>query len=101
MAGDKIEINYEELQRSSQIFASEAEDIQALHNKIRTQVENLHGNGWIGKGSDAFYREMDEYLVPGFQKLAATFEHGSGLLGKIADLFQQAEEEAGALFKRE
>ncbi|MBI9044775.1 MAG: WXG100 family type VII secretion target [Anaerolineaceae bacterium] len=100
MAGDKIEVNYEELQRSAKIFQAESGDIQNLHNRLRSQVENLHGGGWIGKGADAFYREMEEVVLPAIKRLHDGLQMGAVWTGKISEAFQQAEDEASGLFKQ-
>ncbi|MBI9044770.1 MAG: WXG100 family type VII secretion target [Anaerolineaceae bacterium] len=100
MAGDKIEVNYDELQRSAKIFESEAENIKNLHNRLRSQVENLHGGGWIGTASDTFHREMEEEVLIRISRLYHAMEMSSDILRRITDMFQQAEDEASGLFKQ-
>ena len=67
---DVIRVDYEALQQVADKFGYEAEAIQALLTAVRGSMNPLEGGGWIGKGSDAFFGEMNSDILPAVQRLA-------------------------------
>lgn len=67
--------------------------------KLRSQVDVLQGGGWIGRGSDAFYNEMGDSVLPAVQKLQDALESAAKTLRQAADRLKSAEQEASARFR--
>jgi WXG100 family type VII secretion target len=60
--------------------------------KIKRQEATLQQGGWIGRGSDAFYAEMDDLVLPAIGRLGQALEEGGQVLNRVARLFGEAEE---------
>ncbi|MAT42807.1 MAG: hypothetical protein CL609_10725 [Anaerolineaceae bacterium] len=101
MAGDNIELNYEEMQKCIQVFQNEASDLTTLYNNVRNQTEQLHGDKFVGKAADKFYDEMNNLVFPGLDRLVKALQHGAESLTKINESIDQAETEASGYFKQE
>ena len=97
--GEKIEANYDELRTISQKFKAEEGEISQLLNTTRNKVEGLHGSGWIGRGSDTFFNEMNSLILPSLGRLANALMDASEATDKIIQQFQSAEEESRSYFK--
>ena len=61
-------------------------------------MEHLQGGAWRGRGADAFYAEMKDFVLPSVGRLVAALEEACHCTRTIAERFQAAEREAGALF---
>ena len=101
MAGDVIRADYEALQQIATRFANQAETNKADLQKVRQAMDQLRNEGWVGRGSEAFFAEMDDVVLPGAQRLIQTLEEASRVTHQLAHVVQQAEEEASKLFKGE
>lgn len=91
---DIIQINYEAVQKIAGRFEDNAERMRALSEALRGGVDNLRGGGWIGRGADAFYREMDQLVLPTLVNLQQALTTTSSTLDTITQQFRQSEEEA-------
>jgi WXG100 family type VII secretion target len=96
---DQIQANYDELQQVSSQFNNCSQAIEALQQKIRGSYAKLADKGWIGKGAEAFFDEMESKIFPTQQRLQQALEKAGQTTGQIAQNVKQAEEEASSLFK--
>lgn len=96
--GDKIDVNYEELANIVKLFSSEMESINQLFNLTRQKVDQLHGANWIGRGSDQFFAEMQQTVLPSMARLVRALGEGASTTQRIAQTYQAAEEEAKSIF---
>lgn len=95
---DKTEVDYDQLQNFAKLFESEAEEIQALTKQTDSSVEDLSGGGWVGRGSDAFYAEMNDEVIPAMLRAAKALQEAGRVTKQIAEIFNQAEEESQSNF---
>lgn len=95
---DKTEVNYDQLQMFIKAFDSEAEEIMALNKLTNGKVEDLHGGGWVGRGSDRFFNEMQGEILPAMNRLVQALQTASQITREIAEIFNQAEEETQGYF---
>jgi WXG100 family type VII secretion target len=79
-------------------FVQMADVVQELANKIKSGDNSLRQGGWVGRGSDAFYSEMDSLVMPAIARLQRALEEGGQALNRIARIFDEAEEEARSGF---
>lgn len=93
MSHDIIQADYEQLIDIANRFQNQAETQLDLKQKIDQQVAALQGK-WQGKGSQAFFREMDYEVIPALQRLLTALEESAHLTHQIIETFQAAEEEA-------
>jgi len=96
---NKIQAKYDELDQMSGRLSDGASRVSAMAAKLRSQVDVLQGGGWIGRGSDAFYNEMGDSVLPAVQKLEDALESASKTLRQAADRLKSAEQEASARFR--
>lgn len=91
---DKIEVDYEEMDRLAKAFLSEAEALTNLLTQTRNKVSGLHGAGWVGVGSDAFFNETETVVLPGFDRLQKAITQTGERTQELVRLMSDAEEEA-------
>ena len=60
---DKIEVDYQALEGIARQFSTEAEAIGQILSETSSKVAALHGSGWIGRGSEAFFAEMERKFL--------------------------------------
>jgi len=96
--GDKIEANYEELKALQSKFSSESEAINQLLSQTRQKVEALHGVGWIGRGADTFFAEMNGRILPSMGKLVRALQEAASAVNRIATIFSNSEQECKSYF---
>lgn len=96
---DEIRADYDQLEQIAGRFANQAEDVQATLQRVRASMEKLEGGGWIGRGSDAFFSEMQGDVLPATTRLQAALVEASRTTRAIAQTVRQAEEEASTLFR--
>lgn len=98
--GNKIQADYDELASVANELAQESQAMEQLTNQIMNLVGQLESGGWIGRGADAFYGEMQDLVQPGLQRLIRALEDGSNAVKQISNILSQAESDASALFSR-
>lgn len=96
--GEKIEVNYEELANIQRLFSSEAEAVNQLFTQTRQKVEQLHGAGWIGRGSETWFAEMQSRVLPSMNRLVKALHDGAQAVQRISQTYKAAEEEAKSIF---
>lgn len=94
---DEVKADYEQLEQVASRFSNQAQVIEQLSGKIRCSMQNLQ-DGWIGRGSDAFFAEMDGEVLPAIQRLQDVLHLGSEVTKVIIQTMQNADEEASAPF---
>jgi WXG100 family type VII secretion target len=98
----RIRAQYSDLQQASQAFNNEAHAIQSMANQLKGRTEDLHGKGWQGLGSDAYFKEMEGTILPALKRLETALSSTGGVMKQIHDIFHNAEADVNQLFtKRE
>lgn len=95
---DKVQADYEQLGQVSSQFGNQSQVIQELMQKVRSSMQQLEDGGWIGRGADAFFSEMQSVLLPAVQRLESSLNDASSTTKQIAQNMQQAEQDAQSLF---
>jgi WXG100 family type VII secretion target len=96
---DKIEANYEQLEQLAGRFANQGQSIQQMLQSVRNSMSKLENGGWIGRGSEAFFAEMNGEVLPASQRLQQALEEADRVTKSISQTMQQAEEEASSPFR--
>ena len=99
MTSDIVQANYEQLENIASRFGQEAENNAALAQQVTQAVQTLQNGGWEGKGSAAFFAEMENTANPAMQRLIGALEEAHSATLKIKEIIKQAEEEASAPFR--
>jgi len=95
---DEIKADYEQLEQVASRFSQQANVVHETHQNIRNSMQNLE-DGWIGRGSDAFFAEMQSTILPAIQRLQNALEEASQVTKAIVQTVQQADEEASSPFR--
>ena len=95
---DQIQVNYEVLNEMENKFVQLADEVQEMANKIKSRDNSLRQGGWIGRGSDAFYAEMDDLVMPAIARLKRALDEGGQALNRMARIFDEAEQEGQSGF---
>ena len=96
---DKIEVDYDQLGQISQQFENRSQTVQHVLHNVHSKMSVLQGGGWEGRGSDAFFTEMQGEVLPAVQRLQQALEEAGRMSKGIIQTMQQAEEEASSPFK--
>jgi WXG100 family type VII secretion target len=99
MSASCIRMDYDEGRAIEACFAQHANNTRQLQAQVRSQVDSLAQGGWIGRGAEQFYAEMDNLVLPAMERLVTALDVAQQATRTIAQRFQSAEEEAGALFQ--
>ncbi len=98
MAGE-VRAEYNQLGQVASRFMNQSNAVQQMLNMINSHVEVLEAGSWIGRGFDSFEREMNGEVIPAINRLIQALEEGNRATNQIANLMQQAEDEASAPFR--
>lgn len=96
---DEIRADYEEMEQIANRFANQSQAIQEMLQKVRSSMEKLENGDWIGRGSDAFFNEMNSDILPAVDRLVQALDEGNRTAKDISQTVQQAEEEASSRFR--
>jgi WXG100 family type VII secretion target len=96
---DQVEADYQALNKIASQFAQQASAIQQMFQKVSSQTNSLANGGWKGRGSDAFFKEMQDLVLPGVQRLRQSLEEASRVTKQVSSEMSKAEEEASSPFR--
>ncbi|MBK8051551.1 MAG: WXG100 family type VII secretion target [Anaerolineales bacterium] len=96
---DEVRASYDELEQVAQRFARAQSEIQQMLQSVRGAMEPLENGSWIGRGSDAFFREMRSLVLPSVTRLQSALGEASTTTKNISQTMKQADEEAAAPFR--
>jgi len=95
---DEIKADYDQLEQVAAGFMNEAQAIEQMLQSVRGGMDKLQ-DAWIGRGSDAFFAEMQDEVVPAVQRLHDALNDASQVTKEISQTMQQADEEASSPFR--
>jgi WXG100 family type VII secretion target len=96
---DQVRADYDALSEVANRFGQEADRMKQVAGRLGHGADNLHRTSWIGKGAEAFYREMETEILPAFRRLENALKEASTVTKAISKLFQDAEQEAAGVVK--
>lgn len=96
---EKIQADYDQLGQVSGKFADQSGAIQQMLQSVRNSMSKLEDGGWIGRGSDAFFAEMNGEVLPAVNRLQQALDEASRAANEINQLVQQADDEASSPFR--
>lgn len=98
---DRTELNGEQLAQMMKKFQSEADELNQLLGQTRNKIGTLRSSGWVGRGSDQFYNEMESLVLPAVQRLVAALNAASNQVNAIMKIYDDAQNQAQGLYKLE
>lgn len=93
-----IQAKYDELEAIARQFGQRAQAIGELRCRLQRSAQPLEQGGWQGRGSTAFFREMNEQIVPATQRLYLALEVASAVTLQVSGIMREAELEAANVF---
>jgi WXG100 family type VII secretion target len=97
---DKTAVDYQQCANIYKRLQSEADQLNQVLSTTKSQVESLHGGAWIGRGSDKFFDDMENKVLPSMGRLVQALQTTATVLSNIGSTFHNAEQEALAAFKK-
>ena len=85
------QVNFEELHQIANFFANEGEEIVELHMRTRRMVDSLLYDGWEGIGSERFYDEMYEVVLPALARLYEALSEAALITRKVSEIYGKAQ----------
>ncbi len=98
MAAEEIRADYDQLAQVANRFNGQSQQIQQMTQSVQRSMETLRG-GWEGRGSQAFFNEMQGKVLPGVNRLHQALAQAARVTQQVSQTVRQAEEEASAPFK--
>lgn len=96
---DEIQADYDRLEQIANQFANQSQAIQQMLQSTKGAMDPLQGGGWIGRGSDAFFSEMQGEVLPASERLKEALDEAGRVTKQIVQIVKQAEEEASSPFR--
>lgn len=97
---EEIKAKYDELEQVAARLAKQSQAIQHMLEKVHNSMNQLK-TGWEGRGSEAFFTEMEHEVLPASTRLKTVLDEASHVTKEVSQKFKQAEQEASALFSRD
>lgn len=98
MAAEEIRADYDQLAQVASRLTNQSQQIQQMTQNVQRSMETLRG-GWEGRGSQAFFNEMQGKVLPGVNRLHQALQQAARVTQQISNTVRQAEDEASAPFK--
>jgi WXG100 family type VII secretion target len=98
MAAEEIRADYDQLAQVASRLTNQSQQIQQMTQNVQRSMETLR-SGWEGRGSQAFFNEMQGKVLPGVNRLHQALQQAARVTQQISNTVRQAEDEASAPFK--
>jgi WXG100 family type VII secretion target len=95
---DEVKADYDQLEQIANRFANQAEEINDMIQQVNSSMEKLEPD-WIGRGSEAFFREMRGEVLPAVRRLHQALHEANKVTKDISQTMKQADEEASSPFR--
>lgn len=99
MPAPKVRADHDQLARIATMFGRQSQDSQRSLQRVKRELDTLQGGDWIGKGAQAFYKEMDQDVLPALKRLTAALAEAQRTTVQISRILKQAEQDAARLFR--
>lgn len=98
MPADVVQSQYEELKKVADRFGRQAEAQKQMQQRIARSMSALQ-SGWQGKGSSAFFSEMNGKVLPVMKRMENALLQAKQTATEIQQIVKAAEEDAAKPFK--
>ncbi len=97
---DEIQADYDKLGQVASKFANQAQATSDMTRKVRAAMQKLEQGGWMGRGADSFFKEMNGVVLPALKRMETALQTGSQVSKEISQKMRTAEDEACSPFKQ-
>lgn len=98
---DQIQADYDKLGQVASRFDRQAQSTREMTRKVRAAMQKLEQGGWMGRGADAFFSEMNSVVLPALARMEQALQTGSQVSKEISQKMRTAEDEACSPFKQQ
>lgn len=98
MPAATVRADHDELAKISQSFSKASSAVAGVNRKIKSSQDTLEGGDWIGKGANAFFKEMNGEVNPAMKRLETSLAEAARITSQIAKVMKQAEDDSSRLF---
>lgn len=98
MGNDIIQAQYDVLSNVAERFGSQAQANEAMASRVQLAMRALE-DSWQGRGSTAFFREMNSDMLPALRRLVGALQQAQTVTARISEIVRHAEEEAAQPFR--
>lgn len=99
MSVSHIRVEYDELEELAKHFHARADDFQKVQRRITRQFEILQAEAWQGNNANRFFMEMDNEILPAFQRLHKALSAAGETITTLIQVYEEAEETAASNFR--
>lgn len=99
MPASRVRADYDTLAQIAKHFGRQADSTQSTLHSIKQNLGTLQSGDWIGVGANAFYREMDQEVVPSLTRLARALEQAQLIVTQISKIMKEAEDTAAGFLR--
>ncbi len=100
MSASIVQAQYDQLTDIAQRFQRQSEANAALKQRLQQHYQPLQQGGWQGRGSQAFFAEMENEIFPAMDRLIQALSQASRVTIQIQQVLREAEEEAARPFRQ-
>src|SRR6266508_4320089 len=100
MPAPKVRADYDQLSRITQLFEQEAESTERTLRDMMQRMQVLQGGDWIGEGARAFYSEMEQSIIPTYNRLINALRTASRTTQVVNGLMKDCEHGASSTFSK-
>ncbi len=101
MASPRVRADHEALKQVAAGFGAQADAARRTLLQLQRQADVLRAGDWVGRGADAFQREMNDAILPAFRRLVAALEKAQQATLQVSRRLQQAEADAARVLRAE
>jgi WXG100 family type VII secretion target len=98
MTAPQVRSDYDQLTSLAQSFRAQADNVAKTNQQVKANMETLQSGGWIGQGATAFYKEMNDQVMPSMQRLNKALAEAGRITAEISRLMKEAEDGAAGCF---
>jgi len=95
---DEIRVNYDQLRQVAARFSTRANATQQTQQRVQRSMNQLQP-AWTGRGSQAFFAEMNGEVLPALQRLTEALRRAHDVTLQVSQVFQAAEDDAARPFR--
>lgn len=93
---DIIRADHEALAKIAANFGKESSAAAQMLQQVTQAMQKLQNGGWLGRGSDAFFAEMEQKVVPAVRRLIEALAEAERTTKTISTTMKSADEEASS-----
>ena len=96
---NEIRVDYQQLAQIANKFAQQSQLLVEMQQRIEKALQALQNGSWQGRGSVAFFSEMNGAVSPAVQRLYSALEQAQHTTLEINSLIRDAEQDAALPFR--